>query len=363
MLSNGLKVLLYDNPDVDLIECCLQLKADRYYDPKELQGISGIVSKMMLEGTKNYPGAKFTQEIDSYGINILSDLPGEILMTAPSADIAKGLELLGEMINNAELTELNLKKIIEKTKQELVQFWDNPSLSIGQIVAQKIYKDHPYGFLAMGIEKTLDAITPKICKQYYDSHISAHGATVALVGNLKNIDIVALAEKYLGSWRNTSVADVVFPAIDPIQPKIYEIEKNRDQIVLAFAGLSVNRMHQDYDALTIFNKILAEGMSSKLFELREQTGLFYSISGSLTAKAAEQPGIIFIKTIVSKDRLQEAQKVIGDCLNNAIDSVTEEEFEQAQERVVNSFAMNFETNTKTAGSFLFLNQYKLDRIF
>ena len=29
--------------------------------------------------------------------------------------------------------------------------------------------------------------------------------------------------------------------------------------------------------------------------------------------------------------------------------------------MVNSFAMNFETNMKTAGAFLFLEQYKLDK--
>ncbi|MBP7854462.1 insulinase family protein [Candidatus Babeliales bacterium] len=361
VLSNGLKVLLYDNPEIDLIECCLQLKADRYYDPADMQGLSLVISRMMLEGTKNYPGSKFVQEADSYGISILSGFPGEISMSVPASDMEKSFELLGEMLNNAELSESNLKKIIDQIKQEIIQFWDNPSSSIAQVAAEKIYKNHPYAKMLMGTQESLSLITPKICKQWYDSQISANGATLAVVGNLKNINIVALAEKYLGSWRNTLVSNVQYPIIDSVKPQVYAIEKNRDQIVLAFAGLSVDRMHPDYDALTVFNKILAEGMSSKLFELREQTGLFYTIGGSVVARSAEQSGLIFIKTIVSKDRLEEAQKVIAQCLNTAVDTVTQQEFEQAQEVLVNSFAMNFETNLKTASAFLFLEKYKLDK--
>ena len=51
------------------------------------------------------------------------------------------------------------------------------------------------------------------------------------------------------------------------------------------------RKDPDYDALALFDQILeGNSMNSRLFALREQTGLFYTISGSLVINAKEQPG-------------------------------------------------------------------------
>jgi zinc protease len=362
VLSNGLRVFLYDNPEIDLIECILRYKQDQNTDTKSEQGLSSVVAKMLLEGTTTYPGLSFAQEINSYGISVAT-APGIIYMTMPAAEAEKGLHFLSDMLNNAELHEPMLKKIINKTKAQLLQFWDTPAECVERVAAEKIYPDHPYGFMSSGTEQTLEHIDIAMCKEFYDKKLTADGASIALVGNLKKCNVDTLLEKYLSSWRNSVVPDVRYPAISSVNAANFTIEKNRDQVVLAFAGLSVKRMDPDYDALVVFDEILTQGMHSKLFELREQSGLFYSIAGSLCYRAGEQPGMIFIKTMVSNDRLQEAEVAIKECLDTAIDTISVEQFESAKENIVNAVALQFETNEKIAESFLFLEKYKLSSDF
>ena len=55
--------------------------------------------------------------------------------------------------------------------------------------------------------------------------------------------------------------------------------------------------------------------------------------------------MIFIKTIVSKDRLQEAQDAILNCLDTSIERVTEQEFDEAKEMVINTFPSLFDAFT------------------
>ncbi|HSW75907.1 MAG TPA: pitrilysin family protein [Candidatus Saccharimonadales bacterium] len=357
-LKNGLTVLLHHNADVDIVECALNYKANSHYDPDNLQGIGHLVAKLMLEGTKSYPSSSFIKEAESYGISISANA-GNISVTMLCADIAKGLELLSEMVQHAEFKPADVQRVKNKVKSQLIQFWDTPKNCIGQVAAQKIYGNHPYGHMVWGTEQTLQNISPDICFDFYKKVVSPQQAVVAIVGNFDQKTIVADIEKLLGSWNGPVVSDLVYPDLKPAMHEEINIKKNRDQIVVVFAGLSVERLHPLYDDLLVFDQILTGGMSSKLFELREQSGLFYTIGGSIVSMAGKQPGMIFIKTIVSKDRLQEAQKAIAQCLDNSIDTVTQEEFEQAKEVVINTFPTLFETNENMASTFLFLQKYNL----
>ena len=189
--------------------------------------------------------------------------------------------------------------------------------------------------------------------------LSPHDAVLSIVGNFDQKNIEESLQKVFDSWQGSEVQDVSYPPIVPVKHEIITIEKNRDQVVLAFAGISVDRLDPMYNDLLIFDQILSGGMSSRLFALREQSGLFYTISGSLTHGAGKQPGMIFVKTIVSKDRLQEAEEAIMDCLLNAVDTVTDQEFQEAQEVVVNTFPTLYESNEAIASTFAFLQKYNL----
>ena len=195
----------------------------------------------------------------------------------------------------------------------------------------------------------------------YKKFMTPQGATLVVVGDLSGYDIQAELEKMLGSWQGPAVKDIEFPAL--VKPKAQEINYpiKRDQVMLCFVGLSVDRKNSDYDKLLLFDQILGGGvlgsMKSRLFKLREESGLFYSISGSLMTQASEQPGLVMVKTLVSLDRLAEAEKAIKDTLETVADVVTPEEFTEAKHAILNSLMLNFESNASIANTFLFLDKY------
>lgn len=357
-LANGLKVLLYQNPSVDLVECILRYKADYQWDPQEQSGISYLVSKMMLEGTKKYPGLTFVQEAESYGITF-ETTPGVIECSMLSTDVSKGLDLMSQMVQEAIFKSEDLERIKEKTKAQLIQFWDTPKRSINQIAAEQIYHEHPYAYMALGKEETLAKISRDDAYEFYKKIVTPQEAVLVVVGNFEKNYLIQKIEEFFSNWNGETVYNITYPHISPVIKKYVDVYKNRDQVVLAFAGLSVDRLAPEYDALQVFNQLLSGSMNSYLFALREQTGLFYTIGGSLVMNSGKQPGMIFIKTIVSKDRLKEAEEVILNCLDNSIDMVEQQDFEEAKEMVINSFPAMFETFEDSAQTFLFIEKYKL----
>ena len=177
----------------------------------------------------------------------------------------------------------------------------------------------------------------------------------------------AIINKTIGLWKGPDFEVLKYPLLESIKAEAVNYTINRDQVVLCFAGASVARCNESFDKLLIFDQIFAGGalgiMSSRLFELRERTGLFYSIGGSLLAYSAQQQGMVFIKTIVSCDTVNEAERIISESIDHAADTITDEEFTQARNAIISSLIDNFESNRQTASSFLFLERYNFPQDF
>jgi zinc protease len=358
--SNALKVLYADNQITPKIDLVMEFKAKYYYDPHNKQGLSNFVAKMLSEGTKNYSAVELAHELESRGMSF-SAYPGGISMSMLSSDLEKGLELLQEMLSNATFDPQEIEKVRQQLLADINQFWDDPRSFAAQLVKEHIYKGHPYHKNALGTKESIESITQEDLINFYHKAFSPYGAKLAMVGDLKGYDLAHVIEKHLAPWVGDKVEDIKFPALKSPAAHEFDYYINRDQVLLYFAGLSVARTDKDYDKLLLFDQIFGGGvlgsMHSRLFALREQSGLFYTISGSLTTQANEQPGMATVRTLVSMDRVEEAEKVIKQTINHAADKVTDQEFNEARSAIANALINNFESNAHIAQSFLFLDRY------
>ncbi|MDP3787947.1 MAG: pitrilysin family protein [Candidatus Chromulinivorax sp.] len=361
-LDNGLELVWFNNCASNIVECSLSLLVDNFYDADDKQGIALVVSKMLLEGTKNYPGQAFSDTLELHAI-AMSVAPGSINFTCLQQDAEKALELLGELLVNASLTQESLEKIKDQVMTESKMFWDSPTTYCSSLARQAVYKDHPYKKRMAGTPESIALITLEDCVAYYKNMLTPQGACLSIVGDFADKNMCAIVEQAMSGWQGSVVEDLVYPELVTLSKQEILSPINRDQIVLAFTGLSVDRMHEDYDKILLFDQMLTgsalPSMDTRLFKLRMQSGLFYNIGGSLLFGATEQPGMIFIKTIVSNDRVVEAEQAILQVLDEAINTISEEELQGAKRSVIGSFDARYELNSDKVGTFLFLKRYNL----
>lgn len=361
-LINGLRVLSYHNDNTPKVDLILDLKAKHYFDPANKQGLSLFVSKMLLEGTKKYSADSLIEAIESRGMSIAT-YPGGVAMSMLKDDLTFGLSILQEILTNSIFDAQEVEKVRAQLLAQLRNFWDDPRYFVGQLTKEEIYRGHPYSKSSIGTTESIKAIGQKDLMAYYQAYISPQGARLAVVGDIEKGDIKTILEKTIGNWQGLAVRDIPFPSLQRPQKNEINFPINRDQVVLRFAGLSVERTHPDYDKLLLFDQIFSGGalgsMASRLFQLREQSGLFYTIGGSLIAGADEQPGMFLVQTIVSLDRLKEAEKMIKHTIETAADSIDQNEFDEARRAIVNAQVDNFSSNYNIANALLFLDRYQL----
>lgn len=361
-LSNGIKVLYYDNKNTPKINLRLELKAKYFYDPANMQGLYNFLADAMTEGTKNYTAVQLANEIEQRGMS-LSVSPGMISMSMLSSDLPKALEILEEVLSRPALESKEVEKVREQILIDIKNFWDDPASIASQLVKEAIYKDHPYGKNFLGTKDSINSIKTKDLKNFYKENISPVGAKLSIVGDLSKYDLKKVLEEKLAKWAGPEVKEIIFPKLSPAVAGDNNYYINRDQVVLSFANLSIDRKHKDYDKFLLFDQIFGGGvlgsMSSRLFHLREETGLFYTIAGTSIANADQEPGIAVVRTIVSLDKLKDAETLIKQTIDKTADSITDEEFDLAKRAIANSLSKNFETNSKIAKAFLFLDKYNL----
>lgn len=359
-LKNGLEVMLCKTSTVDAVSCCLDMLADESYVADGYEGALDLVCKMMLEGTKKYPGLSFAQEVESYGMQ-LSVVPGSICCDMLASDIEQGLTFVSSMVQQAEFKKGAFGYLKDKQKILVKAFFDNPRNLCKQTAKELIYKNHPYSKLLLGTEQSLEKIDHKFCYDLYKKFISPSGARLTIVGNIDVQKTKQLVQNLFGSWKARPVAKMQFPELSCPASQQINIEKNRDQIFLAFVGLSVSRLDPAYDALLIFDQILTGSslhtMDTLLFKLRAQTGLFYTAGGSCLFESDEQPGMVFIATMVAPDRVDEACKIFMQTLTQAVDTISDQTFELAKENIITTFCKLYDTNAGRAQTFNFLRRY------
>lgn len=363
-LANGINVLFHENKNIPKISLILELKAKYYYDEPSLMGIGNFVSELLLEGTKKLNSEELANKIESLGINIKTS-PGFVSMDLLSQDFEQGLDLLSQILTESVFSDEAIEKVRARIKAEIQGYWDNPSDFSDQLIRNKIYENHPYSKNVLGSIDTINKIKKEDLVEYYKKYISPAEAKISIVGDFKNQNIKQLLEEKLGNWTGEEISSLTFPNMNLIKTHEDFFKIDRDQVVLAYAGNSITRKDADFDKLLIFDQIFGGGnlgaMSSRLFKIRERSGLFYTISGSLISRANQQPGMSVVKTIVSLDRLKEAENLIENEIKIAAESMTDEELRKAKDAIINSRIDNFASNKQIASTFLFLDKYNLGK--
>lgn len=362
VLKNGLRVLYHNNPSISKIEVIFDFQGKYYYDPEDKQGLTMVLYDMLQEGTKSYSSIELAHVLESRGMSI-GTFPGVVTLSMLAEDFHAGLDLLHEIICNPTLPEASFKHVQNRILADVDDFWDDPQQFIGQLVRENVYGHHPYHKNIFGTRETLSAIKPADIKKWFERMVTPNGTRVMVVGDLTNYSAVAEIEKVFGSWTGVPVALMDFPKLPAIKAHEVKYPIVRDQITLAFAGISVSRKDADFDKLLLFDQVFSGGvlgsMSSRLFELRERSGLFYTIGGSLIVNADQQPGMMYIKTIVSPDRLVEAEKSIREVITQGAEGLTQEELHEAVRAITTSLVDNFASMKKMASTFLFMDTFDL----
>ncbi len=363
-LDNGLNVVYYNNPTVPNIATMLKFKGNALYDAQDKEGCFIFLLRLLTDSTAKYSSEKLHKLLESNSI-LLAPQNDNLSCLCLSQDLEQAFDIFTHILTDPSFKENAIEKIRTHIQNELTEYWDTPIEYIDQLVKQFMYPKHPYHRPSEGSLESIKNITKQDLIACYKKYISPQSATLVVVGDLSTYEIKKIITKFFGKWKGAAVHLFEFPVLIEPAPKKIHIPSARDQVVLAFAAPSIARTDQNYHYFALLDIILNGGpqgsSNARLFELREKSGLFYAIDGSLICGSLEAPGIMYIKTLVSFDKIALAQNLILDTLEKlGKNGITKDEFSEAKDLAISSSVELFENNMHIAQTFLFLKRFNLN---
>ena len=306
-------------------------------------GMSHLLEHMAFKGTTRRTAQQIAEEIEAVGGDLNAATSNETTAyyaRVLKADVALGLDVLSDILANPSFDAEELEREKSVIEQEIGAAQDTPDDVIFEHLSELCYPDQPLGRSLLGTPQTLASFSRDNLHNYLSTHYHGPDMVVAAAGAVDHKHVVAEVEQRFGSFVST-------PAPKPVPAMFGKggsrvIHRDLEQAHLTLALEGVPQSDLSLFSLQVFSNILGGGMSSRLFqEVREKRGLCYSI---YTFHAAfSDTGFFGLYTGTDPADAPEMMEVIVDEMNNAVETLTEQEISRSKAQMKAGLLMGLES--------------------
>lgn len=277
-LKNNIKAVFKQNKNTPRIGLCLNISIN---DAENLAGEYCLMSRLLLQGTKNRTSEELAVELDENAIDLCAEMKQDYLrfkLVCLNEDFSHAIEIMSDVIKNSTFEEFEKEKA--KMQGEIVAELDSARTKALDNFYKTLFDGHFYGHTYTKMLEVLDKITKEDVIKAYENIISTGKKVLSLVGDTDFSQAQELLNKEFGDISNESLKEksISTPFIKEfIKTEVIKNDAQQAQIIQGW--IVPNFKNQDYAALLLLNVILGSaGLSSRLFlELRDKKGLAYHV--------------------------------------------------------------------------------------
>jgi predicted Zn-dependent peptidase len=342
-LKNGL-IILHEKRELAVTTVMLASRFGSAYESEKEKGIAHFLEHMCFKGTKKRNAKQISSDVEKLG-GILNAYTGEEVtnfhVKLPSEHLGKAMEVLFDMYFNSVFSEDEIKKEAKVVCEEIKMYKDHPRMFVLTKLKELLYKK-PFGLSIAGSEKNVLGFDRDFLLKKHDEMYSPGNSILCVVGNNSTDEIVELAEKFCGSRIRVKVK------LEKPETQVKDFSEKRPGIEQAnmAIGIHVPFSEKERYAVDVFNAILGEGMSSKLFsEVREKRGLVYAVKSDVDS--GKEFGYLMIYLGCDKKNLEQAKQV---CIEEfkKMGEITQQELDDAKEQLIGNFRIGAEASEESA---------------
>src|SRR5689334_13219224 len=208
-LSNGLRLLVREDPRLPLISMTAIFRGGLLAETPQTNGITRLTARVLLKGTKSRTAEQIADQIEAIGGSISSDAGNNSMSVSVHVmkpDLKTGADLLADVLLNATFPD----KAIEREKQVqlagIKQEEEQLTMVARNILRQALFTDHPYALRANGSASSVKTLSQKDLIAFRDKYIVAKNGVIAVFGNVNASEVKQLFEQTLGKMKPGALA-------------------------------------------------------------------------------------------------------------------------------------------------------------
>ena len=371
-LSNGIVVLVAENPTADIIAARFFLRAGSRWEQPNQAGLSHLISAVLTKGTQTLSSLEIAEQVESVGASLGTDSTTDyflLSLKAVSADFKEMLILAGELLRSPTFPEQELELERRLTLQAIRSQQEQPFTVAYDQLRRSMYGDHPYARSGLGTEETVSQLSQADLLRYHNTFFRPDNLIISVSGRIQPEVAVSLIESVLGDWQSPDQPLPILQAPPVLANPIHQTTAQETQQSILMLGYLAPAVissslqsssispgyplpsHPDYATLKLLHTYLGNGLSSRLFvELREKRGLAYEVSAFYTTRLDTAQFVAYMGTAAENTAIGLAG------LRSEIDRLgvmplSAEELQAAKNKMLGQYALGKQTNAQIAQAF------------
>ena len=335
-LPNGLRLLVKENHRLPFVEFRTAFQGGVLAETAENNGITQLLAKMLLKGTKTRDAEKIATEIesvgghiDSYGGNNSFGVNAEVL----SSDFATGLDLLADVLLNPTFPADALEREREVQIASIAAQKDNLLKSASNAMRRTLFGDTGYGLDTLGTEESVAKLQVANLKAIHQKLVAQKNCVLAIFGDVKASEVKAAVEKAFANWKPGQKSETKSLPSPLKETKRVEEIRDKKQAVIVI-GFPATTMHdEDRYALDLLQEACSD-LGSRLFlRVREKLGLAYYVGAQHFPGLAPGYFAFYAGTEPTKAALVE-QEFLAEAELLRTEGLTAEELKRAKAKII-----------------------------
>jgi zinc protease len=271
LLSNGLKVILLENPKAPLVTFQVWYRVGSRNEAWEKTGLSHMLEHMMFKGTEKIGPEEFSRIIQENGGNNNAFTSRDYTAyyeTLSSDRVQVAIDLESDRMQNLLLQEEDFRtERMVVMEERRLRTEDNPISSLHEQLEAAAFQIQPYHWPIIGWMEDLGRLTLEDLKAYYKTYYNPVNAFLVVVGDFKKEELLPKIEKGFGSIPRGTKPEQQ-KALDPTQigERRVSVKKEAQLPYLAMGYRVPNLQEPDGYVLEVIATLLSEGKSSRLHQ-------------------------------------------------------------------------------------------------
>ena len=309
-LKNGLKVLLHHNKQWPFLTARLHFRDANFFQSAR-SGISlSIMMDMLMEGSKGYTKKEHVEFFEGAGSSYNFGVSGMQLTSLAGKSFDESLKRVQQIMFEPTFPDDAIKKLQAIEIDQYMRSKNDPMAVALRVLNNEIYKDHSYQWSFDDAIDVVKGLSGRSLSDLHKKYVTPENMVLTIVGDYDSATIEKDIEALFSNWESAGRVKA-FEGQEVASSKPVNIDHFmvRNQAVLALGQSSpITMNHPDLIPLKLLNYIAFYSIGSRLYKLREQTGLFYHAQGAWGYNAGREPGFDFMLSLLSVDKLDDAEK-------------------------------------------------------
>ncbi len=279
----------------------------------------------------------------------------QYMVDLPSNKITLWAILDSDRVKNPVFRQFYQEREVVKEERRM-RVDTNPEGKLFEAFLASAYTSHPYRNPTIGWESDLDHLYVTDLVDFYKKHYTPDALTIAIVGDVRAADTIALVEKYFGTWRVPAAARVT-PSNEPAQSGTRRITVKFDAQPHAVLGFHTpGASDPDKGVAFAVSHLLGAGTSSRLYKaLVEKKKVASAIEISQDYPGERYPSLFIIS---ASARYPHTNEDVLNVIEKELDTLKKEpvqdwEMEKIRSAVEVGILDTLQTNDGMAGTLVY----------